>query len=192
MAEYRDDDVLGQQDENFVRGADLDAGMADLASGRNDDEDYKSDDDQTPARRIGKRRRDDSAHGRPSPAASSGGRYDSSLGLLTQKFVSQLRSAPEGILDLNAAADNLGVQKRRIYDITNVLEGVGLIQKKSKNNIQWRGVGASSGEAGREAAGLRESIAALQRRESELDGQIKKLQGGLKRLAEDREQYVDF
>lgn len=28
------------------------------------------------------------------------------------------------------------VQKRRIYDITNVLEGIGLIEKQSKNNIQ--------------------------------------------------------
>jgi hypothetical protein len=30
------------------------------------------------------------------------------------------------------------VQKRRIYDITNVLEGIGLIEKKSKNNVRWR------------------------------------------------------
>lgn len=97
-------------------------------------------------------------------------RYDSSLGLLTKKFVSLIQSAPEGILDLNGArtarchsrhsspfvrillcsrgtegcvsfcglqaASNLNVQKRRIYDITNVLEGIGLIEKKSKNNIQ--------------------------------------------------------
>jgi hypothetical protein len=30
------------------------------------------------------------------------------------------------------------VQKRRIYDITNVLEGIGLIEKKLKNNIRWK------------------------------------------------------
>lgn len=37
------------------------------------------------------------------------------------------------------AANSLAVkQKRRIYDITNVLEGVGLIEKKNKNIIQWR------------------------------------------------------
>jgi len=42
------------------------------------------------------------------------------------------------VLDLNKAAKELGVQKRRIYDITNVLEGIGLLDKKSKNNIQWR------------------------------------------------------
>ena len=38
------------------------------------------------------------------------------------------------------AADTLNVkQKRRIYDITNVLEGIGLIEKQNKNCIQWRG-----------------------------------------------------
>jgi hypothetical protein len=33
----------------------------------------------------------------------------------------------------------LGVQKRRIYDITNVLEGIGLVEKKSKNTVHWTG-----------------------------------------------------
>jgi hypothetical protein len=31
------------------------------------------------------------------------------------------------------------VQKRRIYDITNVLEGVGLLRKQGKNLVQWLG-----------------------------------------------------
>ena len=34
-------------------------------------------------------------------------------------------------------------QKRRIYDITNVLEGIGLICKVSKNNIRWDGPGSA-------------------------------------------------
>lgn len=38
---------------------------------------------------------------------------------------------------MNWAAEVLDVQKRRIYDITNVLEGIQLIRKKAKNNIQW-------------------------------------------------------
>ena len=29
------------------------------------------------------------------------------------------------------------VKKRRIYDITNVMEGVGLIEKQSKNLVRW-------------------------------------------------------
>jgi hypothetical protein len=36
-------------------------------------------------------------------------------------------------------AVTLKVQKRRIYDITNVLEGIGLIEKTIKNKIRWRG-----------------------------------------------------
>lgn len=43
------------------------------------------------------------------------------------------------LCSLCQAADTLAVrQKRRIYDITNVLEGIGLIEKKSKNSIQWK------------------------------------------------------
>ena len=36
------------------------------------------------------------------------------------------------------------MQKRRIYDITNVLEGIGLISKERKNNIRWNGPDASN------------------------------------------------
>jgi hypothetical protein len=44
---------------------------------------------------------------------------------------------------------HMHTQKRRIYDITNVLEGIGLIEKKSKNNIQWKGSGCDTNvEAG--------------------------------------------
>ncbi|KAI9318648.1 E2F/DP family winged-helix DNA-binding domain-containing protein [Dichotomocladium elegans] len=64
-------------------------------------------------------------------------RYDSSLGLLTKKFIELLHSSTHGDLDLNRAAKQLKVQKRRIYDITNVLEGIHLIEKNSKNHVRW-------------------------------------------------------
>mgnify|MGYP002716379918 CR=1 FL=1 len=66
-------------------------------------------------------------------------RYETSLGQLTRKFISLLQESADGSINLNDASDVLQVQKRRIYDITNVLEGVGLLHKTSKNNIQWRG-----------------------------------------------------
>ncbi|CAL5205443.1 unnamed protein product [Lathyrus oleraceus] len=72
-------------------------------------------------------------------AAVNNCRYDSSLGLLTKKFVSLIQNAKDGTLDLNKTAEVLEVQKRRIYDITNVLEGIGLIEKTSKNHIRWKG-----------------------------------------------------
>lgn len=64
-------------------------------------------------------------------------RYDTSLGLLTKKFIELLNESNEGVVDLNVASTRLAVQKRRIYDITNVLEGIGILEKKSKNKIQW-------------------------------------------------------
>ncbi|XP_045573729.1 transcription factor E2F3 [Salmo salar] len=76
-----------------------------------------------------------------SPAEKT--RYDTSLGLLTKKFVELLGQSSDGVIDLNQAAEVLKVQKRRLYDITNVLEGVHLIKKKSKNNIQWMGCNLS-------------------------------------------------
>ncbi|CAJ2642957.1 transcription factor E2FC-like isoform X2 [Trifolium pratense] len=72
-------------------------------------------------------------------AAVNNCRYDSSLGLLTKKFVTLIQDAKDGTLDLNKTAEVLEVQKRRIYDITNVLEGIGLIEKTSKNHIRWKG-----------------------------------------------------
>lgn len=57
---------------------------------------------------------------------------------LTDKFRTLLQTSPDGLVDLNRAADELRVQKRRIYDITNVMEGIGLIEKKGKNHVLWR------------------------------------------------------
>lgn len=65
-------------------------------------------------------------------------RHDSSLSLLTLRFAELLRSEQQTRLDLNYAARALGVQKRRIYDITNVLEGIGIIAKTSKNTVELR------------------------------------------------------
>ena len=56
---------------------------------------------------------------------SSGGtpRSETSLSVLTKKFIQLVRES-RGTVDLNQAASELGVQKRRIYDITNVFEGM--------------------------------------------------------------------
>ncbi|XP_026726407.1 transcription factor E2F2-like [Trichoplusia ni] len=96
-------------------------------------------------------------------------RFDTSLGLLTKKFVALLKSSPNGVLDLNIAAEHLSVQKRRIYDITNVLEGIGILEKRSKNNIQWKygeSLGGAAGAGGGAARRLRREVRALAAREA--------------------------
>lgn len=50
-----------------------------------------------------------------------------------------IKSKENFILDINEATKELAVQKRRIYDITNVLEGIGYIQKIHKNKMKWIG-----------------------------------------------------
>ncbi|KAI1243485.1 hypothetical protein IHE44_0001108 [Lamprotornis superbus] len=122
--------------------------------------------------------------------AAGGGssRHEKSLGLLTTKFVSLLQEAKDGVLDLKAAADTLAVrQKRRIYDITNVLEGIDLIEKKSKNSIQWKGVGAgcNTKEVIDRLRYLEAEIEDLELKEKELDQQKLWLQQSIKNVMDD-------
>lgn len=125
--------------------------------------------------------------GSPSPLTpASNCRYDSSLGLLTKKFIHLIKQAEDGILDLNKAADTLEVQKRRIYDITNVLEGIGLIEKKLKNRIQWKGVDSSgSEELENDATFLQAEVERLSIEERRLDDRIREMHEKLRNLSED-------
>ncbi len=63
-------------------------------------------------------------------------RNESSLSVLTKKFLDLINSSPNGTIDLNDTVEILKVQKRRIYDITNVLEGIGYIKKFTKNKVK--------------------------------------------------------
>ncbi|KAE8098624.1 hypothetical protein FH972_016670 [Carpinus fangiana] len=124
--------------------------------------------------------------GSPAPLTPGSCRYDSSLGLLTKKFINLLKQAEDGILDLNKAAGTLEVQKRRIYDITNVLEGIGLIEKKLKNRIRWKGLDAlRQGEGEYDASILQAEVESLSMREQRLDDQIREMQERLRGLSED-------
>lgn len=130
----------------------------------------------------------------PSPrgrATVDRSRFDSSLGLLTKRFLSLLQSAENGILDLNQASLTLAVQKRRIYDITNVLEGIGLLNKISKNNIQWRGSDPSGLLESQQD--LSEDLTHLEAKENQLDELISSTEGQLRSLSEEkRYAYVTY
>ncbi|CAH8362801.1 unnamed protein product [Eruca vesicaria subsp. sativa] len=120
------------------------------------------------------------------PNGSNHCRYDSSLGLLTKKFVNLIREAEDGSLDLNYSADVLEVQKRRIYDITNVLEGIGLIEKTTKNHIRWKGAdNLGLLELGNQISTLKLEVETMQSEESRLDDLIRERQEALRSLEED-------
>lgn len=107
------------------------------------------------------------------------------LCLLTKKFIHLLKQAEDGVLDLNKAADTLQVQKRRIYDITNVLEGIGLIEKTLKNRIRWKDLDSPGCSELIEVSFLQEEVESLYLEEKRLDICIRQAQERLRILSKD-------
>lgn len=50
-------------------------------------------------------------------------RQENSLGELTKNFIRYIKERGENVVNINDVVKKLKVKKRRIYDITNVLEG---------------------------------------------------------------------
>ncbi|NXB42223.1 E2F6 factor, partial [Leucopsar rothschildi] len=115
-------------------------------------------------------------------------RFDASLVLLTRRFMALLKKAPDGVLDLNEVATTLGVRKRRVYDITNVLDGIDLIQKRSKNLIQWIGNNLDQvvGKAPQQQ-NLKDELSDLTAMEEALDELIKNCAHQIFELTDDKE-----
>lgn len=126
-----------------------------------------------------------------SPMPESGGsssRYDSSLLLLTKKFIDLVSEYPNGVINLNNAAEVLHVQKRRLYDITNVLEGIDMVEKMGKNSIKWK---CNANDTVKTEAytenrrQLNEELKELEQEENEMDAMIEELQETLRINSED-------
>uniref|UniRef100_A0A673GJ74 Transcription factor E2F8 n=1 Tax=Sinocyclocheilus rhinocerous TaxID=307959 RepID=A0A673GJ74_9TELE len=61
-------------------------------------------------------------------------RKDKSLGLLCYKFIARYPNYP------NPAVNNdINVERRRIYDIMNVLESLNMVSRLAKNRYTWHG-----------------------------------------------------
>lgn len=62
---------------------------------------------------------------------------ENSLGQLTKNFINYIKTTGKKSININDLVNELSVKKRRIYDITNVLQGIGFLQKSGKNEIVW-------------------------------------------------------
>ncbi|GJQ15531.1 hypothetical protein GpartN1_g7322.t1 [Galdieria partita] len=114
---------------------------------------------------------------------SNHGRYDNSLGFLTKKFIELIQNSEDGAIDLNEITRQLNVQKRRIYDITNVLEGIGVIEKKEKNIIVWKRQEVEENPASMQYKdSIVEQLKQLSEEENALDKAITDTQNALREL----------
>jgi transcription factor E2F3 len=64
-------------------------------------------------------------------------KQENSLAQLTQNFLNYIKKKGRINISINELVEDLKVKKRRIYDITNVLQGIGYLEKKGKNEILW-------------------------------------------------------
>lgn len=102
-------------------------------------------------------------------------RDENSLFSLTKRFIKLIYGSPEQQINMTHAAEILQVCKRRIYDITNVLEGLGMISKWSVNSVKWIGGNADEILAieGMDAGDNKQNK--ISRDEEELDEDIERL-----------------
>ncbi|GJD12496.1 Transcription factor E2F1 [Galdieria sulphuraria] len=96
----------------------------------------------------------------------------SSLFDLTARFFDILLHSPNGTVDLNFASRKLDVRKRRLYDVLNVCEGVGILDKATKNCVKLRENGAETMTNMQKFLDLQRQLKMLEDEESEVDREL--------------------
>lgn len=71
---------------------------------------------------------------------SNEGQKEKSLMELSCDLFSLLEGSENNCVDLEQITKLLGVERRRVYDIINILEGLGIVLRKGKNSYLWKGL----------------------------------------------------
>ncbi|XP_041831485.1 transcription factor E2F3-like [Melanotaenia boesemani] len=113
----------------------------------------------------------DSQQQNKTPSTTTG--LNAPLSLLTQGFLQLLLAAPDGSVDLRQAAASLQTPTRRVRNIVNVLDDIGLIHRESERRISWIGNTSICSFLWRNPLKFLTALEKLQLVEHELDRLIK-------------------
>jgi transcription factor E2F7/8 len=67
-------------------------------------------------------------------------RKQKNLGHLCRRFVQIYANEIPEHISLDGATQRLGVERRRIYDIVNILESFEVVTRSAKNTYKWNGL----------------------------------------------------
>jgi len=85
-------------------------------------------------------RDEDDYSGCPLQSQFAYSRKEKSLGELCRRFLGLYGSEGKSLLYLDQCTRELAVERRRIYDIINILESFQVINRQAKNAYHWKGI----------------------------------------------------
>ncbi len=115
---------------------------------------------------------------------------ENSLGQLTKNFINYIKKTGRKSININDLVNELSVKKRRIYDITNVLQGINYIQKSGKNEIVWTKTISNKSKSKKKLSTKKNNInkpkvniEELEKKKNELDKDIDKFKAEFNSIA---------
>ena len=115
---------------------------------------------------------------------------ENSLGQLTKNFINYIKKTGRKSININDLVNELSVKKRRIYDITNVLQGMNYLQKSGKNEIVWTKNISNKSKSKKKPSSTKKvnnkpkiNIEELQKEKNELDNDIEKFKAEFNSIA---------
>lgn len=97
---------------------------------------------------------------------------------IAKKFIWIITRERDQRMSISKAAKKVGVPKRRIYDIVNVLQGVELAQHSKGKSIQWLGCKPLESSPIQDACPIDAQIADIDKMIQEKEQEIEEIMNG--------------